>query len=242
MREIIKRGVFALALVVAISMIAGCGPNLIRKQIESSVARKLPDLIGPAKSYQVRAYGSTLRMMRGKLARLDITGHDVKLSNGLTVSRLFVRIDNISFNTDTKQIKSVDKTEYSASLSKKELNQYLKKRYSNIPGLQLTLGKGMIGFTTRPGLLGLKFGVRGTAELLIRNEKILALNLQKLRIAGIPAPAFARRLLDSRLDTIFDAEDLGFGATIKSVDIKPGLLTLNGDLDLMKIIKQNQKT
>jgi hypothetical protein len=71
----------------------------------------------------------------------------------------------------------------------------------------------------------------------VQDQRILALDLRKLKVAGINTPSFARDFIDSKLDDIFDVRDLGFDATIRSVSITPGFITLSGNLNLMKIVE-----
>lgn len=235
-----RRAVVLILVIVIAAVIAGCDGNPVREQVESSVAKAMPDVIGPAKSYQVRAYGPTLRLMKGKLDGLDITGTDVKLPSGITVSKLDVKIRDMVVDTDTKEIKRADSTEYSAVLTQAELFKHLKKRYPDVPGLGLQLKKGVMNISAKPGVSIAKVGVQADASLKVRDEHILALDLKKLKVAGIGAPQMAVNYLQSKIDTVFDTNDLGFEAKIKSAVITPGALTLNGSMDLMKAMEKKK--
>jgi len=231
-----KRIAWAL-LMTGLLALAGCNP--VKEEVEKSVAQSLPEAIGPAKSYEVRAYGSTFRMMKGKLDGLDIVGTDVRLANGMTVSRLDVVIRDLLFDTGTRQVKRVKTTDFKAALAESELSRYVAKRYPKVPELKVGLMEGFVRVSARPGVSRVRASVVADADLLIRRQRIIALDLRKLKVAGIGAPGFAREYIDSHLDEIFDAKDLGFDARIRSAEVRPRLLTLSGDLDLMKVMAGN---
>lgn len=227
-----KRRSIALILVILLAAgIIGCGGNMVRRQVENSVAKSLPGLIGPAQSYTVRAYGSTLRMIHGKLDGLDIVGTNVVLPNKMNLARLDVKIRDLAINTGSKKIERVGATNFSATLDQSELMRCTSERYSDV---NIVLREGFLTLSARPGISRLRMGVQIDAELEIRDRRILALNLRKLKVGGIKAPGFARDLVESRLDTVFDANDIGYDARLDSAAITPGLLTLTGTLDLMK--------
>lgn len=230
----------AIVLAVLIAVLAGCEGNPVRHKVEKSVEQSLPALIGPAQSYSVKAYGSTVGMVSGKLSGLDIIGLDVRLPNGVNVARLNAKLTNITFDSGSKEIKSVEKTEYTASLTEAEVTRYMREKHPGIAGLNVALADRNIRVSARPGVSVLRTAVQADADLEIRENRILALDLKKVKVAGVHAPDFALDFLGSKLGVIFDANDLGFEAKIRSVVIGPGSLTLVGDLDLMKVVERQK--
>ena len=237
-----NRKLIALVFVGLLAGVAGCGGNSVRHRVERSVEQSLPGIIGPAQSYSVQADGSTMGMMNGKLRGLDIIGIGVQLPSGINITRLNAKVTDITFDPGTKKIKSVGAAEYSASLSDAELTRYLRGKYPSVPGLSVAMNSGLINISAKPGVSIVKLPIRADAGLVIRDERKLALSLLQFEIAGINAPNFAVDYLESKMDVIFDANDLGFNAKIKSVVIGPGTLTLNGTLDLMKVLEQQNTT
>lgn len=221
------------ALIFAIAAIIGCG-GVVKDKVSSGIEASLPDIIGPAKAYNVRTYGPPLKVMKGKIDGVDIIGTDVRLPSGVTVSRLDVKIRDLVVDPDTKQIKSVGSTDYAATLSEAELNRYLKKQYPDVPELNVKLKDKVIGVYAKPGISVLKVGVQADVAMEVRQQRLLALDLKTLKVAGINTPGVAREYIQSKIDTIFDAKDLGFDAHIKSASVSKHGVTLAGDLDLMK--------
>lgn len=231
MRRVLTVIALGAAVVGAVEMV-GCGSSIVKGKVESAVRARLPEIIGPAQSYSVRAYGPALRMMRGKLDGLDITGTDVRLEGRVTIARLDVQIRGIQINTDTREIERADSTVYEATIAEAELSRYVAAKYPSIPSLRIVLVDGTISVLAKPGVSVVRVAVQGDADLQIRDQRVLALDVRKLRVAGINAPGFARSFLNSRLGVIFDTRDLGFDATIASVQIRSGSLTIAGSLDL----------
>lgn len=235
------RKCFILLLMVAISVVAGCVGKPVRDKIESSVEQSLPDIIGPAQSYSVEVYGPPLRAMKGKLDGVDITGREVKLPAGITVSRRSVQIRDLTVDPDTRQIQRVGSTRYEATLSEAEVNRNIKQRYPDIPGLNVGLNKGFLTVTAKPGISGIRATIEADSGVQVRDKRILELDLRDIRAVGISAPGFARNFINERIPSIFDVKDLGFDATVESVKIEPQGLTLSGDLDLMKMLEKQAK-
>ncbi len=233
-----KNGYKLLLAVILMIGVVGCGENIIQRKIEKSIAASLPETIGPADKYTVKASGSSMKMIHGRLNTLDITGVNVKFAAGIKVAKLTVNISDIAFDTDSKQITRVGATKYTVAISQAELNRYIAARLPDIPDLKIELQKGIVSIYAKPGISRLRVGVLASAAIEVIKQRILALDLKTLKVAGINTPEFARELVDSKLDTIFDANDLGFNAKIDSATITPGALTITGELDLIKLVKK----
>jgi len=222
----------ALLPILIATALCGCGGSITRK-VEKGIAQSLPGLIGPAKSYKVKVYGSTVDMLRSRMDGIDISGEGVELKNGLAIARLEVSLKGVRFNADSRQITKCDDTQFSASLAQEELRRYLKKTYPDIPGLEVRLRDGVLWASASPSLIGLTASIEAESALKIRSHSQLVLDLRKVTVAGLPAPGFAREYIEKRLNPVFDASALGYDATVDSVSIRGGYLTISGKLDLL---------
>ena len=231
----VRRGAVAIWPLIVVAL-CGCSGGQIRHRIESGIARALPSKLGPAKSYTVKVSGSTMAMINGRLGAVKILGEEVRLSKGVTVARLDVDIKDLVADPGTQAIKRCGSTVYSATLAQDELQRYLIKTYPDIPGLKVSLANGAAHVLASPGLAGVKVNIAADATLEVREGRRLALNLMSIDVAGLSAPGFARDFIENRLNPVFDASELGFGARIESVRIDRGSLTLTGTLDLMKAL------
>jgi len=217
-----------------ISLLAGCIGGSVRDRVESGIEKSLPNLIGPARVYDVNVTGSTLGMIGGKLKDIEIKGEDVRLKNGMQLARLSVSLDSIEFDAGKSQITKCGGANYNALLSEEELGRYLRKAYPDVPKLNVELLNGYVSASASPSLVGLSASIKAEATLDIQDKRKLALKLRKVTVGGIPAPGFARDYMASKINPFFDASQIGYDATISSVTVEPGFVTLAGGLDLMK--------
>ena len=227
------RAAWFVVIAVLIGSMAGCG-NPIRDKIEHGIRDSLPEMIGPADVYEVRVYGATPRLLKGKLDGLDIDGANVVLPNGLKLANLDVKIRDLVVDPKTKELKKAGSTDYTAVIAEHELNRYVTRLYPDVPDLNIDLRSGYVTTMARPGLSKLKVMVEADTKVNVINQRVVALDFKKMDVAGVGLPGAAVNYLESKLDAIFDAQDLGFDARITSVSITNSSITLAGTLDLMK--------
>jgi len=224
---------FAIVFALIIVICAGCGKA--EKHAENEIAKGLQQRLGPAKSYNVNITGSPLRLLKGKMQRLDIVGKDVHLDRGITIADLSVTINDLVFDPDTKAIKRAGKTIYSATLDQDELAKYLHKTYPDVPDLKIALREGFIDVSARPAVAGVGVNIKTESDLHVEDHHLLILDLKKISAAGICAPEFARNYIETKVNPIFDSKDLGFDATINSLTIGRGSIRIGGTLDLVDL-------
>lgn len=238
MIELMKRGTkITMAVCILIGAI-GCADRVVKNEVEKTVTGSLPNLIGPADSYSVRASGSGFRIINGHIRGLTITGTNVHLRAGVTLATMEADISDIALDTHTRQIRSIGATEFSGSMSQTELTRYLASRYPKIPALKVELGDNLATISVRPGISGFSMGISASAAVQVRSETIVGLDLKSLKVAGLSTPSIAREALDPLLDSLFDANDLGVDAKVKSATVTPGYLHMTGTLDLMKAMEK----
>jgi len=226
----------ALICALSIALLSGCAGNKIRREVEKGIAKVLPEKIGPAKSYDVKVWASTMKILDGKLDSVDIVGKDVKLPNGLKLAELDVTVKDIRFDPRSREVKSCGETTYSATLSEEELGLYLKRTFPDVPALAVDLKTDRIGVAASPSMTGIRVNIKAEATLDIEKQRFLTLGLRKVTVAGVPTPGFARDYIATKVNPVFDADEIGFDAKISSAKIKDEAVTLTGDLNLMKAL------
>ena len=224
---------FAIVLALIIVFISGCGKA--EKHAENEIAKGLQQRLGPAKSYDVNITGSPLRLLKGKMERLDIVGKEVHLQKGITIANLSVTINDLVFDPDTKAIKGAGRTIYSATLDQDELAKYLHKTYPDVPDLKIALREGFIDVSARPAVAGVGVNIKTESDLHVENHHLLILDLKKISAAGISAPEFARNYIETKVNPIFNSKDLGFDATINSLTLGRGSINIGGNLNLVDL-------
>ncbi|MGC8862746.1 MAG: DUF2993 domain-containing protein [Armatimonadota bacterium] len=227
--------IHAMAAALAVIMLAGCGSG-IRHRVENGIARSLQKRLGPAREYSVRVSGSTMSIISGRIDSVDISGQEVRLAKGITVSRLDVSLKGLVVDTATQEIRKCARAAYLARVSEEELQRYLVRRYPDIPGLTVTLLNDQARVTATPGVAGVTVTIAADAVVAVREGRQLVLDLKKINVGWVPTPGFAREYIGKRINPVFDAADLGFDAQIESVRIEPGVAVIAGTLDLVGAI------
>lgn len=222
----------ALVILLSLLLLAGCGH--VRGKVEDGIAKSLPELIGPAQCYRVKVSGSTMGMLKHKLSRIEIQGEGVRLSNGMELARLNAVLTGVRFDPDKRSITQCAGTEYAATLSQAELQRYLRKLYPDIPGLSVALEDGYAVATAAPSLMGVTASISAESDLKVAGGRKLVLDLRKVTMAGVPAPGFAREYIEKKMNPVFDSSAFGYDATMSSVTVQPGFVTITGLLDLTK--------
>lgn len=224
---------FLLVLFSAAILCAGCGRA--ERHAENKIAEALQRRLGPAKSYDVNITGSPMRLLKGKMERLDIVGKDVDLEKGIKLASLNVTIHDLVFDTNTQEIKDAGSTVFAATIAQNELTKYLHKNYPDVPDLKISLHDGYIDVSAKPTLAGIGVNVKTEASILVKDHHLLILDLKKASAAGVPAPEFARNYIETKVNPIFDSKDLGFNATVNSLNLAHGSISISGNLDLVGI-------
>ncbi len=231
-------GILLSFLIVSVNIV-GCSSSP-KQKIEATVVEKLPTILGPADSYKAKAYGTSIKLAKGKLSGLEISGINVKLKTGVTLARLDVCMKDILFDRNKQTIKSIGSAEFSAVISETELNRIARARYAIIPDLLLDLEPKSLTICARPEIYNVGIGIRAEVGLAIRNNSLIALDLKSFKVGSISAPHFAIDWLSKHIDIVFDSRDLGFDVNIKSLEIQKDGLVLFGDIDVMKMINEGE--
>jgi hypothetical protein len=228
-----QRNYMFFLLIICLVGVAFAGCGRVERKAENQIAESLKERIGPAESYDVNVTGSPLRLLKGKMDRLDIVGREVQLENGIQIALMNVSVHDLVFDPDTKEIRRAGTTLYCAKMTQQELTRYLIRTYPDVPELKVALRDGFIDVSAKPCVAGVGVAVKAEADLCVEDHHNLILVLKKVSAAGVPAPGFARDYIETRFNPVLDSRDLGFNATVNSLHLSKGSITIAGNLDLV---------
>ncbi|MDO8683276.1 MAG: DUF2993 domain-containing protein [Armatimonadota bacterium] len=221
-------------IISAALLLAGCGEGYVGRKIEAGVAKRLPDIIGPADSYEVSVSGRTTKMISGRISHMTIHGKGVRPAGDLFVDDLIVDMRDVEFDTDKDRLSEVGETTFEATLLEKSLNQYVSTRQPDLKDLKITLKNGKATVYTKPNIIGsfisASITITGCAELGPRNTVNFVPD--KLSVAGISMPEIAIKFVTERINPVMDMSLAKFPATIKSVSIIDRGIKIKGIADL----------
>jgi hypothetical protein len=152
--------------------VAGCVGDIIDSKVEKKIAESLPDLVGPAKSYDVEVHGSKGKMIKGQIEELIVHGEEVWLTPDLCIDALNVRMKDVVADRKKSELKSVGETTFEATLSEKSLNGYIDKIRTDSPKIKIKLLKGKMMVHGRPKAWIVSANVDVTGSLEPKGDKL----------------------------------------------------------------------
>ena len=223
---------FLLLAMAAAATISGCGKQMITSKIEKGIAQRLPEIIGPAKSYRVEVSGHTTSMIKGEMREIRIYGEDVAITPVLTVDKLFAKLENVDFDKRSQIIKSCSGSTFEATVSEAKLNSYLHTVRPDIEDLRVNLRKDKMLVHLRPKVLGLSFGTDVEGGLSVVEPAKVYYKVDRLALAGLKMPGILADYVEEKMNPIQDLSATNLKVRLSSADLQPGVLELKGSADL----------
>jgi hypothetical protein len=227
-----KRWLIVLIVIAAVCFAPGA---VLRWKIGQSVEAKMPELIGPARSYSVAVSGGLFEIIRGRIDKLDICANDVKLPNGLVLDQLDADLKGIRFKPD-QTVTDVKTTDFAAIVTEKNLSDFLEGTRSDMRGAKVSLDGGKLCLSASPRVFAARTPVSIEGTLKIVNGSRLNLVLNRCVARGICVPGFIKGRIMHDLNPVLDTEQMGIGAKLNSVEISNGAITVTGKADLKQAL------
>jgi hypothetical protein len=216
-----------LLYAIIVILITGCSTNLIRSKIEEGIAKALPNYIGPAKDYKVRANGSTKSMINGFIEHLHIEGKEVEIEPGFVVSKMTVDMDEVSYEPTTRKLTAVKNTVFEAIVSEASLNNLIEKDHPN-SDLKIELYQNKVVAKLSPSLLGVDIPISVTGRLEVVEYNKINFVADKASVVRLPVPAFAVNKVLSQMNPVFDLQNLRFPVKLRGLTIGNGWISIKG--------------
>lgn len=213
--------------------LSGCTDGVVSGAIEKKIEERLPQQIGPAKSYSVKVAGSTGRMVRGQLRQVDVHGEDVQLAPNLVVSVLDIRMKDVVADSKGTALKSVGEVTFSADVSENALNSYLSKTRKD--GLKVRCENAALTVWAVHKVLGLDVNVKLTGQL-VPKQSLVDYKVDKLQVVGLNAPSIAARVVEDHINPVIDLKKMRIAPDIQSVRVMPGIVRISGTCDVAALV------
>ncbi len=223
-------------------LLSGC-TRPINRTAESGIRKALPDVLGPAKSYDVHVDSAWERTLQGKLARVTIEGEDVRFQNGLVLDHLSLILKGVEVDTDSHKLRKIRETDFTLTIGEKNLNEFLVDEVidgETLRKIRLQLLDNTILVKGERVVLGLGVPFEISGSLLIKGPSILELDTAQLRVVGIPFRGRVLQFLRKRIENAVDLSQLSFPMMVNEVRIEAGRLTLTGKANPMPLIERER--
>ena len=242
-RVVGRRGGILLAALGLLSMLMGCGRE-INRAAEQKIAVSLPDLIGPARKYQVHIRNAADRTLRGRLANVVIDGDDVQFANGLLLDAFHVELTRVDYDTRQRKLKAIQEIRFAATLSEASIDEFLAGETppgENIRKVRVTFGENnRVTIAGERETLGIGVPFTATGPLRILSPTRLELDPTRMVVVGIPLEGIPMRFLKNKFESSIDLSTLPVAATLTEVRTTPGRLILTGTLSPTPFLQRRQ--
>lgn len=222
MRKLVPIAVFIL-------FVAGCSGGLIRPRVEKGIRNALPNYIGPAKEYTVRADGSTSAMMKGLIESLHIEAKDVQVDPQLILTHLSVDMDQVRYDTGSRKLTSVRNTTFQAAVSEDAVNRYIELTRTSESDLGVNLQPGKVLVEFVPNVAGLDVLVSVAGKLVIVDGDKVNFEADRAAVAHVPMPAYLVNKALQRVNPVLDMSMMRFPVTLQDITVSKGTVVIKGN-------------
>ena len=226
-----------------LSLLMGCGRE-INRTVEQKIQPLLPDLIGPARKYQVHVNNPADRTLRGRISAVIIDGTDVQITNGFLLDGLHVELKEVDYDTKQKKVRDIKAIQFTATVGEASIDEFLAGEAppgEKLRKVRVTFGQGnRVTIAGERETLGLGVPFTATGPLRILSPTRLELDPTRLSVIGIPFEGAPLRFLKERFESSIDLATLPIAATITDVKTAPGKLILSGTLNPAPFLQRSQ--
>lgn len=217
-----------ILVLIACLFVGGCAGDVVRSKVEKGIANALPEYLGPAKEYKVRVDGSAQGLVGGKLKRLYIEGTDVQLDPNLIVRYLYVEMDDVKFDTGSRELKSVSGTSFQATVAEAAVNRYLHETRDSNAEMTVSLQPGKINVSLIPRFLGIDVLVAIAGRLVLAGGDKVNFLPDNTAVAHLKMPGFAVNKVMDRVNPVLDMSVMKFPVTLQDIRVKKGAVVIKG--------------
>ncbi|MCS6775730.1 MAG: DUF2993 domain-containing protein [Chloroherpetonaceae bacterium] len=225
--------------------LTGCD-RPVNRAAERQIRRVLPDLIGPARQYDVRVHNAWSRTLGGRLSRVEIDGHQVQITNGLVLDRLQLDLQDVRVDTRSQKVREIRAARFVATVSKPNIDEYLAGETAlaeNLRRPRVTIHTGnSVTLAAERVALGVGVPFSLTGPLVIAGPRRIAIDPQRMTFIGIPIWGPPLDFLKSRFETGLDLNNLPFPVTLRAIRTEPDRITLSGEADVSAVIQRADVT
>lgn len=223
-------GVLAILCIV---LTGGCGSLSPNRKAEHKIADALPELIGPAKHYDVKVDGDAFALARGRARRITVHGVDVQATPDLTLTTLDFTAENVRFDMKTRQIDNVGSTKFTGTFDQDNLNRYLAQSHAH-PDVTLALRSDDIALAMPISIGPIHTTVRvvGQASPTRPDGNSISFVADSAHLSILPVPAFLVNRELARINPVVDLSRFKIPIALESTRVKDKKLVVTGTADL----------
>jgi hypothetical protein len=217
---------------ISLAVLPGCDGLNPYKIGERSIERYLYDYIGPAENYDIHIHREGTNLRRGLISHLTVSADDLTTKSGFHIRRIDADLYGVRFNRRAKRVDSVESSVFIAHVTEESANRYLAAHDRGIPGLNVEFRPVGITVHAAPKLLGVSIPVTLIGTGTAQGGSLIHFNPDAVAVSRLNLPMAAVRLVEQRINPVFDLNDLKLPARLTSVESGTGEILLRGEVRL----------
>jgi len=224
----------ALAL-VTLPWLFGCAAAQ-ESFAEREIVKRAPNIIGPADRYTADVKG----LKETSADKVTVNGTRVRPTStpGLVIDSLVLTLRGVQFQRDPFLITNIDQAAFTARLTDRAVNDYLKSRQtatSTVQNVQLTFTPTEVraqGTLVTAGQ-AVAFTTAGTVQ---PEGPLLNFTPRELSLGGVTVPANVLQQFTGALNPLVDLRGLRITPQVQQIALSSGAVTISGTADVRSLI------
>jgi hypothetical protein len=223
--------------IAAVCTIAGCGSGSPQTIAAHKIADRLPKIIGSARHYDVEVDGDPFALGRGRAKRIVIDGQSVEMASGLTMDRLTIEADDVSFDVKKRTLEHIGRVSFKARLGQINLDKYIARIKPDMPGLSIKLqwDDMDVAVPVKVASITTTARVSGTLSANRSGPDKLDFTADKASIGIVPLPAKLVNIAIDHVNPVLDLSGVRFPISISGAYVDRGSIILRGTATIDKV-------
>lgn len=227
-----------MSLIAALLVVlAGCGGGPVNRGVANAVKAQLPQVVGPADSWDVDVTGNPGTIIRGRVPCVLIHGVNVRMSPQLTMDTLDITAKDIHVDIAKRELKNIDSLTFCGALNQYELDHYMaatasgSKRPDNLQ-VKLSDADMSVSFAQKLSFVSIPVQVDGRLNVSTAGDNKIDFIPSAISIAKINLP---RELVNYSVKAINPAIDLStmtFPVHLKSIRVTNRRVVFAGSAEI----------
>lgn len=221
----------------SVFLVSGCGSSAPQTTAAHRLADRLPRIIGPARHYDVQVDGDPFALGRGRARRVNIEGRDVVMAPGLTMDRLTIEADDVSFDVKNRSLKHIGRVLFTGRLGQRNLDNYIARIKPDPSGLSITLRWDDMEVAVPVDVASLTTTARvsGTLTPALSGSDKLDFVANRGSVGIVPVPARIVNLAIDQVNPVLDLSRLRFPVAMTDAAVDRGSIVLKGTATIDKL-------
>lgn len=198
---------------------------------ETILEKELPRQVGPASRYDVRIDRAGTDLLRGRLSRVDVTGLDVRTSDGLVIPKMDLTLRDVRLGLGSRKLESVSKGDFALGLGEEVVTRYVQKRGGpKVRDAKVRFSNGQIAVKATPELFGVGLPSEVEGKPVLTGGDAINFRASKLSVLGVRIPQLAVDALEREINPVVDLSGLKLPVKITDFSVKGSKLVAEGGL------------